>query len=136
MNKPDSLRAALTAALPEFARDPDRLHIFIEHGAIAVTAAHSLSFEYAYTLDIVVTDYAGHSDHLMVPIIAWLKINQPELLLNRDLCRDGFKFQAELLDNGKSDVEILLKLTERVGVTEQADGYEIHHFGEPPIAGI
>ncbi|WP_230948658.1 phage tail protein, partial [Burkholderia multivorans] len=52
-----------------------------------------------------------------------------------DLCRDGFKFQAELLDNGKSDVEILLKLTERVGVTEQPDGFEIRHFGEPPIAG-
>ena len=29
MNKPDSLRAALTAALPEFARNPDRLHLFI-----------------------------------------------------------------------------------------------------------
>ena len=57
MNKPNSLRAALTAALPEFARNPDRLHIFIEHGSIAVTAAKSLSFEYAYTLDIVVTDY-------------------------------------------------------------------------------
>ncbi|WP_269503721.1 phage tail protein [Burkholderia sp. IMCC1007] len=135
MNKPDSLRAALTAAIPEFARDPDRLHVFIEHGSIAVTAAQSLSFEYAYTLDIVVTDYAGHADNLMVPIIAWLKVNQPEMLLNRDLCRDGFRFQAEQLDNGKSDVEILLKLTERVGVLEKPGGYETRHFDEPPIEG-
>jgi hypothetical protein len=135
MNKINSLRAALTAALPEFARDPDRLHLFVEHGSIAATAAHSLSFEYAYTLDIVVTDYAGHADHLIVPIVAWLKVNQPEMLLNRDLCRDGFKFQAELLDNGKSDVEIQLQLTERVGVIERPDGYEIRHFDEPSIAG-
>lgn len=135
MNKPDSLRAALTAAIPEFARNPDRLHVFIEHGSIATTAANSLSFEYAYTLDVVVTDYAGHADHLIVPVIAWLKVNQPEMLLNRELCRDGFRFQAELLDNGKSDVEILLKLTERVGVLEKPDGYEIRHFAEPAIPG-
>ncbi|KVS58030.1 phage tail protein [Burkholderia cepacia] len=135
MNKPDSLRAALTAAIPEFARNPDRLHVFIEHGSIATTAANSLSFEYAYTLDVVVTDYAGHADHLIVPVIAWLKVNQPEMLLNRELCRDGFRFQAELLDNGKSDVEILLKLTERVGVLEMPEGYEIRHFAEPSIPG-
>ncbi|MCA7941576.1 MULTISPECIES: phage tail protein [Burkholderia] len=135
MNKPDSLRAALTAAIPEFARNPDRLHVFIEHGSIATTAANSLSFEYAYTLDVVVTDYAGHADHLIVPVIAWLKVNQPEMLLNRELCRDGFRFQAELLDNGKSDVEILLKLTERVGVLEKPEGYEIRHFAEPSIPG-
>lgn len=135
MNKPDSLRAALTAAIPEFARNPDRLHVFIEHGSIATTAANSLSFEYAYTLDVVVTDYAGHADHLIVPVIAWLKVNQPEMMLNRELCRDGFRFQAELLDNGKSDVEILLKLTERVGVFEKPEGYEIRHFAEPSIPG-
>ncbi|KVH68821.1 phage tail protein [Burkholderia cepacia] len=135
MNKPDSLRAALTAAIPEFARNPDRLHVFIEQGSIATTAANSLSFEYAYTLDVVVTDYAGHADHLIVPVIAWLKVNQPEMLLNRELCRDGFRFQAELLDNGKSDVEILLKLTERVGVLEKPEGYEIRHFAEPSIPG-
>jgi hypothetical protein len=135
VNKPRSLRAALTEALPEFARDPDRLSLFIEHGSIAVTASQSLSFEYAYTLNIVLTDYARHSDDLMVPIIAWLKVNQPELLLNRDLCRDGFKFQAELIDNEKSDVEILLKLTERVAVVERPGGYEINHLDEPPIAG-
>ncbi|KWD57241.1 phage tail protein [Burkholderia cepacia] len=135
MNKPDSLRAALTAAIPEFARNPDRLHVFIEHGSIATTAANSLSFEYAYTLDVVVTDYAGHADHLIVPVIAWLKVHQPEMLLNRELCRDGFRFQAELLDNGKSDVEILLKLTERVGVLEMPEGYEIRHFAEPSIPG-
>ena len=35
MLKPDSIREALTAALPDYARDPDRLAIFAEKGRIA-----------------------------------------------------------------------------------------------------
>ncbi|CAK8738280.1 hypothetical protein SODG_001979 [Sodalis praecaptivus] len=35
MLKPDSLRAALTAAVPYVAQNPDCLHIFIDEGGLS-----------------------------------------------------------------------------------------------------
>ena len=45
MNKPDSLRAHLLAAIPELKHNPDRLLIFIDNGKIRCTGAAGLSFE-------------------------------------------------------------------------------------------
>ncbi|MCP9760043.1 phage tail protein [Aquitalea sp. S1-19] len=140
MNKPASLRAALSAYVPSLKKHPDRLHVFIDEGSIASTmGGESLSFEYRYTCNIIVTDYAGHSDALIIPMLAWLRENQPELLLNRERMADGFRFEADILNNGGCDLSIKLALTERVGVKESAGRVEATHYGEPaldPHAGI
>jgi len=133
MIKPQSLREHLTAALPELARDPDRLLVFVKDGTLAATFAKPLSFEYRYTLSLIVTDFAGHPDAVMVPLLAWLVRHQPELLANPER-RAGIAFDAELLANDKVDLEIKVPLTESVGVhPRNGGGFEVEHYPEPEL---
>lgn len=118
MLKPASLRAALTAAVPHLQQNPQALHVFIEEGSLRSTMAGGLSCEYSYTLTATLTDYADHADKVFIPIIAWLRWQQPEMLLNPDLMRDGFTFEVDFLGHDKCDIQIKLKLTERVRVTQ------------------
>lgn len=138
MKKPDSLRALLRTAVPQLKRDPDKLHIFLDEGNIIATAANSLSFEYQYILNAIVTDYAGHPDTLMVPILGWLKVNQPEMMLNRDKMRDGFSFEAEILNTKTADISIKLRLTERVVVTDDptSSTRTVTHLDEPSVDDV
>lgn len=140
MIKPESLRAALVAAVPHLRRNPDRLLIFADEGSVAATFAPGLSFEWRYTLNLIVTDFAGHPDAIMVPLLAWVRDNQPELLANP--ARQGdITFEADIIDSDKLDLSIKLKLTERVGVHARADGsgVDVEHYHEPspePALGI
>lgn len=133
MIKPDSLRKQLTEAIPELKRDPDRLLLFIKDGSLAATLAPGLSFEYRYSLHMIITDFGGHPDAVMVPVLVWLARNQPELLANPAL-RAGIAFEAEILANDKVDLELSLPLTERVGVHAlPTGGYKVEHYPEPEI---
>ena len=133
MIKPASLREHLVAALPDLARDPDRLLVFIDQGTLAATFAPGLSFEYRYTLNLILTDFAGHPDAVMVPLLSWIRRHQPDLLANRDR-RDQIAFQADILGNDKVDLDIKLPLTESVGVHRSNDGnFAIEHYPEPEL---
>lgn len=133
MIKPQSLRDLLASALPDLARDPDRLLIFIDRGSVVSTLAPGRSFEYRYTLNLIITDYAGHPDAVMVPLLDWIRVNQPELLAN-DKRRGEIAFEVDVLANDKVDMDIKLPLTERVGVHAGADGaLTIEHYPEPVI---
>ena len=136
MNKPGQIRELLTKAVPELKRNPESLHIFVENANINATGAGlNLSFEYQFELLILITDYAGHADSLIVPLLAWCRDNQPELLMNDDR-RDGFKFRAEQRTHNTADVEITLKLTERVKVYPGDDNtVNIEHLPEPALIG-
>jgi hypothetical protein len=132
MNKPESLRAHLLAAVPELRHSPDRLLVFIDKGKLRCTAAASLSWEYGYELQIILTDFAGHPDAVMLPLLAWVRTNQSELLVNLDKSAQGIGFEADILDNSKVDLAITLPLTERVVVKHQPDGtYQLSHAPEP-----
>jgi hypothetical protein len=133
MNKPQQLRQLLSNAVPHLQQNPDCLHIFIEQGNIAATAAgQNLSFEYQFNCVIIVTDYGDHADKLIVPLLGWLAQHQPELLQNPDRRDTGFKFKAELLNHSTADIEIVLALTERVQVQADAQGrLSITHLPEP-----
>lgn len=133
MFKPASLRAFLTAANPELQRDPDRLAIFIDAGNLRSTYAPGISFEYAYTLNLVFTDYAGHPDAIMAPLLDWLRVHQPELLANFDT-QSKVEFEADILANDAVDLSIKIPLTERVGTHKrQAGGYDLVHYPEPQL---
>ncbi len=80
MYKPKSLRKALTDAVPDLARNPEMMRIFIDNGKLASTLASSLSFENQYTLNVVVTDFTGDIELLLVPIQAWLRIHQADIM--------------------------------------------------------
>jgi len=131
MNKPASLRAALAAALPDLVRDPERLLVFIDKGSVQSTFSGGLSWEYGYTLNIILTDYAGHPDAVILPLVQWVRINQSELLDNVDQRPNGITFEADILDAGKVDLSITLKLTERVVARVVGDRIELTHVPEP-----
>jgi len=132
MLKPDSLRKSMADAVPYIANNPDCLHIFIDKGVIYSTLAPSLSFEYQYTLNIVITDFAESADMLIVPILHWLRTNQPDIMASPDRRGDGFKFEADFLSNITRDISIDLKLTERVIVSERDGVLHVKHVEEPP----
>jgi hypothetical protein len=132
MNKPDSLRAHLLANVPDLKQNPDRLLIFIDNGKIRCTAAATLSFEYGYQLQIILTDFAGHPDSVMLPVLGWVREHQSELLANLDKSAEGITFEADIIDQSKVDMSISLALTERVVVKKREDGqYDIRHVAEP-----
>ncbi|MBH3353971.1 phage tail protein [Pseudomonas stutzeri] len=134
MNKPNSLRAHLLAAVPELHKNPDRLLVFIDNGTIRSTAAHGLSFEYSYTLNVILTDFAGHPDAVAIPLLAWVMVNQHELLANLEKGKTAIAFEADVLDNSKVDLSIKLPLTERVVVKKQATGaLDVTHPAEPQL---
>ncbi|SFB45463.1 P2 phage tail completion protein R (GpR) [Pseudomonas sp. NFIX10] len=132
MNKPESLRTHLLATIGELKHNPDRLLIFIDNGKVRCTAAASLSFEYSFDLQVILTDFAGHPDSVMLPVLCWLKVNQADLLENLNKSAEGIQFEADILDNSKVDLSLTLPLTERVIVGKDADGKTaIRHLGEP-----
>ena len=136
MYKPDSLRALLTAANPELARDPDRLVVFIDEGNLVATFAPGLSFEYRYVLNLVLTDYAGHPDAVMVPLLIWIQEHQSELLANPDN-RGRISFEADVLANDRVDLSIKIPLTERVGVHPRSGGgHNVQHYHEPQLETV
>lgn len=133
MMKPDHLRAHLAAALPQLRRDPDKLLVFIDRGHLVSTLVPALSFEYRYTLNLILTDFTGSPDGVMVPLLAWLSVYQPELLAN-PARREQIEFEVDVLDGSKVDLSITLPLTERVGVhPREGGGYDIQHYPEPPV---
>lgn len=134
MNKPSSLKQHLIAAVPELRGNPDKLLVFIDQGRIRSTTAPGLSFEYAYTLNLILTDYAGHPDAVAVPLLAWLKTNQPDLMENLEKAKDAIQFEADILADDLVDLAITLPLTERVIVKRQEGAaHSIEHAAEPQL---
>jgi hypothetical protein len=138
MLKPDSLRAALVAAVPELAKDPERLKIFVDKGRIASRMGYApahpqLSFEYRYRLSILIMDFAGHPDGIIIAMLAWLHVHQPDILQNQARSKEAIVFEADILDDSKVDLSIELELTEAVKVEQRAEGgFEATHVAEPP----
>ena len=131
MMKATSLREALTAAVPYLAAHPEALHVFVDEGNVVATGARSLGFEYRYTLTLIVTDYPDSSDTVVVPVLAWLRTNQPDAFTNPDKREDAFKFEAEILTHDTVDISIKLQLSERVTVKVDRSGYQVKHHPEP-----
>lgn len=135
MKKPTELRAWLAGKVPDLAKHPDKLRVFIEKGRLA-SRLSSLSFEYRYELQLLLTDFSDHPDTLMIPLLAWLSVNQPDLLQHPDRQASAARFEAEILDNEKSDILVTLELSERVVVT-LADGvYTATHCDEPALPDL
>lgn len=131
MKKPQSLRDHLLKAIPELSRDPERILIFVDEGTLRSTMANGLSFEYAYTLNMILTDYAGDLAAVSIPVLDWVRVYQSNLMANLDHVKQGIKFEAEILANDKVDLAIQLPLTERVIVKKDSDGLKVDYPEEP-----
>jgi len=135
MQKPDSLREALTVADPELGRDPDRLLMWVEKGRIRAPMTASRSFGYEYTLHVVIVSFEGHPSVLFLAINNWLRTNQPDLLAAGGAgAGRGYAFDADIMDNRKVDLELQLELTEQVALHPREDGgWNLEHLAEPPM---
>lgn len=131
MKKPNDLRATLEAAIPAFQRNPEKLHLFVDEGRVVATGGKTISFEYRYTLTLIVTDFNQPSDVVMVPLLAWLRVNQSELFFNPDRREHGIQFEADILNHSTVDLALKLPLSERVTVRVEGSGYRVEHQPEP-----
>lgn len=136
MKKPADLRAYLAQRVPLLAAQPDALDMWIEKGNIFSVIGTNLSFEYRYELSILVKDYTDHADTLVIPCLAWISINQPDILQAPDKQETGFRFEAEIVDHERTDVLLILALTERVVVTVADDVYTATHCAEPALPDL
>ena len=80
MQKPNSLRKALTDAVPVLVRNPDMMLSSPGQWQLAATLARSLSFEKRYTLNVVVTDFTDDIDLLFVPIRPGCASIRPDIM--------------------------------------------------------
>ncbi|PHM65681.1 tail protein [Xenorhabdus stockiae] len=119
MNKPHLLRAELTGKIPYLRDNPEYLHLFVEDGAVMATLAPSLSYEYEYTLNLIIEAYPGDQNILMAVVGHWLREHQPDIFANPDNRRSGFTFDVNILNDQTADISIDLKLTERVRVSTE-----------------
>lgn len=134
MNKPQSLRDALSENLPDIKQNPDRLLVFVENGTLAATQGPNFSFVYHYTLSVIIIDYSQHADTVFIPLMVWLRTNQPDLLTGQP--DSGISFDAEIITNKSTDLELKLKLTETVVVTLEEGKLVSRHLAEPALMDV
>jgi len=127
MNKPGRFRAALLAALPDLAADPQRLSILVEHGHIRATGATGEGWCYDYQLTAILQDFAGDMDALAQAVVHFVQVEQPDLLKNMDTNARGIRFETEMITAELVDVSIEVDLTEAV-----VSGPTDHTFEHPP----
>lgn len=118
MKKPALLRTAITALLPELARNPDKLAMWVETGRVRATGNAQRGFAWEYNLTVVVEDYTKPAETLFFIVVDWLRTQQPDLLAAN---ADGFAFEADVIDDKATDIKITLPLREVVTATP-ADG--------------
>jgi hypothetical protein len=111
VKKPDLLRAAITALLPELGRDPDRLAMWVEKGKVIARQGAQRGFAWEYDLIVLISGYAGDPDVIMFTVCEWLRAQQPDLLASG---AEGIPFEVDILDAGAVDVQITLSLNEAV----------------------
>lgn len=132
MKKLHQLRQHLVAAVPALAVDPERLLVFVNDGGLVASYTPGLSFQYRYTLELILRDFSGPPEAVMVPLLQWLTRHQPELLAGPDN-REKLTFEVDVLSDTLVDLAIKLPLTERVRVAPDADGaFQLQYLPEPP----
>lgn len=135
MLKLTTLRAAITTALPELARSPENLRIWIERGAGRCQGTKSDAFGFTFQANVLIIEMASDIAVLAHSIFRWLRVNQPDLLTPG---KEGFAFDADILDNGSADVLIQIQLTQNVTVAAKSGGggFDLAYLPEPdPLFG-
>ncbi|ACZ76655.1 phage tail protein [Dickeya zeae] len=128
MQKPQSLRLALTTALPSLS---NVLQFRIQEGEIAALQEPSLSFEYRYQLLLTLNNFADNPDTLFVTLLLWVRQNQPDLLTRESIRNKGISFTVDNNADNTSTLSIRLNLTERNRVSELNQTVQVNYEPEP-----
>lgn len=133
MIKPASLRAAIAAAVPDLDANPDKLQVFVDAGNLVATNTKTLSFEYRYTINLILLDFAGNEDTVMMALLVWIRRYQSDLLDNADKRSTAIGFEVDQLSNSTCDLSIKLPLTESVKVQLDVDGNPVATHPDEPV---
>lgn len=133
MNKPQSLRNALNKSVAYIRDNPDKLHLFVDNGSLVATGARSMSWEYRYTLNVVIEDFSGNQNLVMAPVLLWLMTTQPDAINNPELREKLFTFDVDILSNDLCDISLNLQLTERVIVSTDGAVSSVEAVPEPDV---
>ena len=137
MYKPASLRRFLTHASPELSASPDKLRVDIGTGSVVSTLAPGLSYAYRYTLTLTISDFSGEADEIIAPLVAWMRVNQPEAFANQRLRESAIRFQADISGDSQAAWRIDIALSERAICTPREDGgYDLSFPAEPAPEGM
>ncbi|WP_231578153.1 phage tail protein, partial [Dickeya chrysanthemi] len=128
MQKPQSLRLALTTALPSLS---NVLQFRIQEGEIAALHEPSLSFEYRYQLLLTLDNFTDNPDTLFVTLLFWVRQNQPDLLTREGIRNKGISFTIDNNSDNTRTLSVRLNLTERNRVIEQNQTLQVHYEPEP-----
>ncbi|PHM38582.1 phage tail protein [Xenorhabdus innexi] len=131
MLKPNLLREMIVSHEPFFNQNPDRLEVFVTKGNLVATGTHSAAFLYQYQLEVLALDYPHPLDNLSLPILAWARRHQPDLLFNPERRKDGFRFEVDLLNNDTADILFTVPVSERVMVSRENGRLIPVHLDEP-----
>lgn len=135
MIKPQSLRAALTASLDvrhHISQNADRLIMAASNGRLLTSGRPGQAYQQAYTLQISLLDFAGQPEEVEIPLLVWLQRYQNDLISAAAAADTGLNLTYDLLEAGKYDIHIDLKLTETVAFSARSDGgYDVVFPEEP-----
>lgn len=110
-------------------RSPENLRIWIERGAGRCQGTTSDAFGFTFQANVLIVEMTSEIAVLAHAIFRWLRVNQPDLLSPG---REGFSFDADILDNGSADVLLQLQLTQNVTVApNDGGGFELAYLAEP-----
>lgn len=124
MKKIHALRQHLVANFDWLASNPQALSIFVKDGRfgdVLRDPGDPLIIGYAYTVRILLIDFAGDLRELSAALWAWLDLHQPDIAQNA-VRRESVRFEVELLDNATADVQIDVPLTESARFTTRPGG--------------
>ncbi len=133
MHKLKSLRQALIDAIPQLNANPERLQMSVGGGNIDARQAFSLSFEKQYALNAKVSGFTGDSEGFFVPVLAWLRENQPDIFTLDEGRKNGYTFAIVLNDDDTMDITISVQLTERILVSQDQGALHATYSPEPPL---
>lgn len=133
MHKLKSLRQALIDAIPQLNAHPERLQMSVGSGNIDARLATSLSFEKRYALNAKVSGFTGDSEGFFVPVLAWLRENQPDIFTLDEGRQNGYTFAIVLNDDDTTDISISVLVTERILVSQEQGALHATYSPEPPL---
>ncbi|MDU3810688.1 phage tail protein [Klebsiella grimontii] len=129
MKKAELLRAALIASNTWCKANPELITVWVEKGHIQIEATGEASFMYHYTIQVLAMDFPDQIDDLMLPLLAWVWQQQPDLLLNPDNNRK-VEFDADIVNDDVADILFKVPVWERVMVTDDNGTLKAEHLAE------
>lgn len=136
MKKLQSIRDHLAEHVEWLRQNPSALSVFVVNGNFGgAMSDDATAFElgYNYTARILLIEFAGDMEEVSAIVWSWILSNQPDIAQNAQR-RSNLRFEVELLDNAKADVQIDIPMTDSVGFEAREGGGFIATPRTDPVA--